>query len=362
MTTVWSFLLVLSVLIFVHELGHFLVARFFGIRVLKFSIGFGPRVWGRIKNGTDYCISAFPLGGFVKMLGEDKEDEVNAEEMKYSFSNKPLWQKALVVAAGPMSNLLFAWIIFFFIYMAYGNPVILPIIGEVQKESPAEMAGIKAGDQITSVNGREIHSWDEVSKTIKSTKGGEVQLLIQRGEERIEMLVTPGIKKIKNIFGEEVATPIIGVTASGNLKIERLDPFSAFGSAFLRTYELIFLTIKGIIKLIERVVPLSSLGGPIMIAQMAGQQAELGVLNLFFFMALLSINLGILNFLPIPILDGGHLVIFGIEGLIRRPLSGKQLEVLNKTGMVLLGALMLFVFYNDIMRIINKINPFDLAK
>lgn len=357
MTTVWSFLLVLSVLIFVHELGHFFMARFFGIRVLKFSIGFGPRLWGIVKNGTDYCISAFPLGGFVKMLGEDKEEKVNPDDIPHSFSHKPLWQRAMVVFSGPFYNLLFAWVIFFVIYMAYGNPIILPVIGNVQPGSPAEMAGIKSGDHIISVYNKPIYSWNEVSNTIKSAKGKSVTIKVKREAKELQMTVTPEIKKLKNIFGEEVETPIIGITAAGNLKIERLDPFTAFGSAFVRTYELIFLTIKGIIKLIQRVVPLSSLGGPIMIAQMAGQQAELGILNLFFFMALLSINLGVLNLLPIPVLDGGHLVIFGIEAVLRRPLTVRQQEILTKAGMIFLGALMLFVFYNDIMRLIGHL-PF----
>ncbi len=355
MKTIWSFLLVLSVLIFIHELGHFLVARAFGIRVLRFSIGFGNRIWGVVRGGTDYCISLFPLGGFVKMLGESPEEPVEPRDVPVSFSHRPVWQRAVVVAAGPLSNLGLAWAIFFVIFLAYGNPILLPVIGEVQQGSPAAGAGLVSGDVIRSANGREIRTWDEVSRAIRAGGGAAISLQVERDGQIRKVSVTPRMDKLKNIFGEEVNTPVIGVTAAGNLEIERLDPLSAFGHAWTRTWDIIVLTGQGFWKLIQRVVPLSSLGGPIMIAQMAGQQAELGPLNLFFFMALLSINLGLLNLLPIPALDGGHLVLFGIEVLRGRPLSMPQQEIIQKVGMAIIGTIMLFVFYNDIARLFGFI-------
>ncbi len=353
MTTLWSFLLVLSLLILVHELGHFLVARAFGVKVLKFSIGFGPRIWGIVRGGTDYCISAFPLGGFVKMLGEQPGEEIPEEERQYSFNHKPLWQRAAIVAAGPISNLLFAGFIIFAILILYGNPVLLPEIGEVQPDSPAQSAGLKPGDMIVAVNGHPIETWEELSKIIRSSKGKPLKLLVKRDGKELAISVTPKLKKVKNIFGEESEVPIIGVTAAGNLKIEKLNPLSAFSLAASKTYDLIALTFKGFLKIIKRDIPLSVLGGPIMIAQMAGQQAQQGMLNLFYFMALLSINLGLLNLFPIPVLDGGHLLFFAIEAITRKPLSMRQREIAQQIGIFILMALMLLVFYNDIARLMG---------
>ena len=357
-TTIWAFLLVLSGLILVHELGHFLVARGLGIRVLKFSIGFGNRLFGIVRNGTDYCVSALPLGGFVKMLGESPNEMVDPEDIKVSFSHRPVWQRALVVAAGPFSNFLFAWVIFFFILLIYGNPVLLPVIGEVNPGSPAMEAGIRPGDKIIEINGNPITSWDEVAHAIRTYGHRPLAITIHRDGRELDVVVTPRVNTVKNMFGEEVKAPLIGVTAAGNLRIEKIGLISGVIMAFERTWDLIVLTVKGFIKIFERAVPLSSLGGPILIAQMAGQQAELGLLNLFYFMALLSINLGFLNLLPIPVLDGGHLLFFAFEAIKGSPLNPRQMEYAQKAGFVILGLLMFIVFYNDIMRLLGVIpNP-----
>jgi regulator of sigma E protease len=355
MTTAWSFLLVLTGIILVHEFGHFIVARSFGIRVLKFSIGIGPRVWGVVRGATDYCISALPLGGFVKMLGEQPDEEVPPEERTWSFSHKPAWQRSFVVAAGPVFNFIFAWLIFFVIFLGYGKPVILTNIGDVQSGSPAEKAGVMPGDRIVAIDGQEVHKWEEVSKAIEANKGDAVLLTLQRGRKTISVDIIPKIYELKNIFGEEIKVPMIGVSASGDMEIEKLSPLNAIGQAFSRTWELIVLTGQVIVKLFERVIPLSTLGGPIMIAQMAGQQAELGILNLFYFMALLSINIGFLNLLPIPVLDGGHLAFLAIEGITGRPLSMRQKAVAQQMGIFILLVLMVLIFYNDIARLLGFI-------
>lgn len=358
MTTLWSFLFVLSLLILVHEAGHFFVARFFGIRVLKFSLGFGPRVWGIIRNGTDYCLSAFPLGGFVKMLGENPDEPVAPKDEKESFSHKSVWQRALVVLAGPVSNLIFAWFIIFVILLSSGNPRILPIIGHVNPESPAAKAGLMAEDRIISIDGQQINSWDAVSIAIKAAKDRAVHLEIKRDEEVLHFTITPELQKVKNIFGEEVLSPILGISAAGKLEIDKLGPIQAIFVSAERTWDMIALTVQGFIKLFQGVVPLSTLGGPVMIAQMAGEQAQHGMLNLFFFMAMLSINLGILNLLPIPVLDGGHLAFYAVEALRRKAFTQQQMIIAQRVGMAFLGALMLLVFYNDILRIIGLPNPF----
>ncbi len=351
MTTFWSFLLVLSALIFFHELGHFAVARAFGIRVLKFSIGFGPRVWGVVRNGTDYCISAIPLGGFVKMLGEQPGEDVDPLDQPYSFSHRPLSQRALVVGAGPFANFLLAQMIFFFIFLFYGNPVLLPEIGSVKPDSPAQAAGIKPGDVLVSVNGKDVKTWDDVSNYIGSSDGKDIRLVIKRGGQEFEVSVIPQVTSVKNIFGEDIKRPLIGITAAGKLRIEKVNPFRAVILSLERTWDLTKLTWEGFVKIVERVVPLSALGGPIMIAQMAGQQAEQGMLNLFYFMALLSINLGLLNLLPVPVLDGGHLFFYAIEAITGRPLTTRQMQIAQQIGFLLLGSLMLLVFYNDIARL-----------
>jgi regulator of sigma E protease len=358
MTTVWSFLFVLSLLILVHEAGHFFVARFFGIKVLKFSLGFGPRVWGIVRNGTDYCLSAFPLGGFVKMLGENPDEPVAAHEERESFSHRPVWQRALVVVAGPVSNLIFAWFVIFVILLTHGNPRLLPTIGHVNPESPAAKAGLMPEDTVISINDRHIDSWDEVAAGIRAFGGKAVKLEIKRGDEVIQLTVTPDLQKVKNLFGEEVMTPILGISASGALEIDRLNPIGAFAISAKRTWEMISLTVQGFVKLFQGVVPLSTLGGPVMIAQMAGEQAQHGLLNLFFFMAMLSVNLGVLNLLPIPVLDGGHLAFYAVEVVRRKAFTQQQMILAQRVGMAFLGALMLLVFYNDILRIIGLPNPF----
>ncbi len=353
MTTLWAFILVLSGLILVHELGHFLVARGFGIRVLKFSIGFGPRIVGFEKGGTDYCISAIPLGGFVKMLGEQPNEPIPDELKHLSFSHKPVWQKALVVAAGPLSNIFFATFIFFWIFMIAGQPILLPVVGSVQKGSPAQHAGIKPGDEIISVDGKKIDSWDELSLIIRSSKGKQLLLEIKRDKKTLFIKITPKVEELKDIFGEKVKIPVIGVTAKGVMRTIHLSPLKALKDAFISTWNITVLTVQSFIKLIERVIPLSTLGGPILIAKLAGQQAKQGLMNLFYFMAVLSINLGLLNLLPIPVLDGGHLMFFLFEAVTGRPLSMRQMEIAQQIGIIILGALMLLVFYNDIARVLG---------
>ena len=355
MTTAWSFLLVLSGIILVHEFGHFIVARGCGIRVLKFSLGFGPRVCGVVRGATDYCISLIPLGGFVKMLGEQPNETVPPEEVSWSFSHKPVWQRFFVVVAGPAFNFIFAWLIFLLIFLAYGKPIILPDISEVQTGSPAEKAGVMPGDRIIAIDGRNIHKWEEVSEEIRANDGSTIVLTLQRGQTTVSVDIIPKIYKLKNIFGEEINVPMIGVSAAGDFEIEKLSPLTAIVQAFSRTWELIVLTGQVIVKLFQRVIPLSTLGGPIMIAQMAGQQAELGILNLFYFMALLSVNIGFLNLLPIPVLDGGHLAFLAVEGIMGRPLTMRQKAIAQQIGIFILLALMVVIFYNDIARLLGFI-------
>jgi len=357
MKFVLSFVVVLGLLIFVHELGHFLFAKLFRVKVLKFSLGFGPRLIGRQHGDTEYLISAFPLGGYVKMLGENPQDEVSESETAGSFAGKPVWKRFIIVAGGPLFNLLFAVLVFCFIFAYAGIPKPLDTtqIATVSPDSPASLAGLKQGDVILSINGTKTDHWESISELISKSNGKPVTLSVQRGTATLELVSTPKSQETKSIFGEVTGTRyFIGISRSEETVFEKVSIGKALAAGVTQTGAFIYLTFMGIIKMIQRVVPASEMGGPIFIAQIAGKQLEAGWLNLLNFMGLLSVNLGILNLLPIPILDGGHLVFYSVEAIRRKPLGLKAQEVLQQIGLVILGSLMLFVFYNDLVRIFKS--------
>lgn len=357
MNSLLSFIFVLGVLVFVHEFGHFLFAKLFGVRVLKFSLGFGGKLVGKKWGDTEYLISAFPLGGYVKMFGEHQEEEIDVAEQERSFSHKPVWQRFCIVAGGPVFNLLFAVVLFFGMFFLAGLPEAIDTttIGKVSSGSAAEESGVKVGDTIRSINGEETSSWIQVSDLIRESGGADIIMVVEREGEMMTIEAVPRMEKIKNIFGEEVGERyLLGITRSEGLTYKKTSMDKAIEAAFIQTWNLIYLTIMGIVKIIERVIPASELGGPIRIAELAGQQMEAGWMNLLYFMGLLSVNLGILNLLPIPVLDGGHLVFLTIEGIRRRPLSDWAMETSQKVGIFLLLSLMVFVFYNDILRLVQR--------
>jgi len=357
MISVLSFVIVLGILIFVHEFGHFLFAKLFKVKVLKFSLGFGPKLVGHKIGETEYLISAFPLGGYVKMVGENPSEEIEEGDRLRSFAFKPVWQRFIIVAGGPLFNLLFAVLLFFFIFSFAGlpTPVSGTTIGSVSPGSPAEKAGLQEGDKILEINGQKTAEWSEVSELIKNSDGQQVVLLIKRQGETLKVTGRPEMQEVKNIFGEATGKRyLLGISRSEELTYEKVSIGEAFLAGLEQTWGFIYLTIMGIIKMIQKVIPASELGGPILIAQMAGKQLESGLMNFFYFMGLVSVNLGILNLFPIPILDGGHLVFFSVEALRRRPLEQKTQEMLQQIGLIILVSLMIFVFYNDIIRLFSK--------
>jgi regulator of sigma E protease len=357
MNSVISFIIVLGLLIFVHEFGHFLLAKLFGVRVLKFSLGFGPKVYGRTYGDTEYLISALPLGGYVKMTGENRDEDVSFTEQPHSFAHKSVWKRFLIVLAGPAFNLFFAIFVFFIIFAIAGLPVPKAgtEIGAVTQDSPAQAAGLKTGDIIVSVNGEKTPDWENVSRIIRESGGNPVTVVVLRDGREIEATGQPERQDVKNIFGEVVDERfLLGISRSNEVTYEKVSIPEAFVAGINQTWTFIYLTIMGIVKIIQRVVPASELGGPILIAQLAGQQMEAGWINLAYFVGLLSVNLGVLNLFPIPILDGGHLVLYTIEAVRRKPLELRTQEKLQQMGMLLLGSLMIFVFYNDIVRIFTK--------
>jgi regulator of sigma E protease len=342
--------LALALLIVVHELGHFLVAKRVRVGVLKFSIGFGPRVLGKRVGETEYLLSAIPLGGYVKMLGEDPEEKIEPALKERSFSIQTLWKRTAIVLAGPGFNLLLAVGLFTIVFFL-GVPVLTTKVGEVRKGFPAEQSDLRVGDEITFVNGERVRKWEDLSERIRNSGGKPIHFLVLRQGREIPIVVVPHRSESQTLFREKEETWIIGVAAGREVLTERLDPISALVQGVSKTAELSYLTLVALIKMVQRVIPADSIGGPILIVQMAGRQAKEGWSHFLFFVAVLSVNLGVLNLLPVPILDGGHLLFFLIEKFRGKPLDLRVREIAQQVGLFLLILLMVFAFYNDVSRI-----------
>jgi len=443
-TNAFAFVIVLGVLIFIHEFGHFLFARIFGVGVEKFSLGFGPKIWGVTRGITDYRISAIPLGGYVKMVGESPDSEIAPEDIHLSFTHKKLHEKALIVAAGPVFNLLLAWVIFWVLIFTNGRTSLKPVIGEMEPESPALAAGLMSGDEIVSIAGNPIKTWDEMESIIENSSGSELKLVYLRGGKEFSANLQPSLFPGKNDLGEKVkiygigAMPIIrpvldyvdkegpaykaglkegdrllsangkpveswtaftkhisdgngnilnvqverdGKTMEFSLKPERKEIKTPLGEKFekymvgimgardiihisfgpiesvkescTQIWWVCKLTALGMIKFVAGSLPEDNIGGPIRIAEMAGDQARAGLNYFVYFIAAVSANLAVINLFPVPVLDGGHLLFFGIEAIIRRPISRKIKEVCLQIGMFMLLTLMAYVIYKDIMRLVH---------
>ncbi len=348
---IFALVVVLGVLIFFHELGHFLVARLLGVGVEKFSLGFGPRLIGKKIGITDYIISAIPLGGYVKMVGEQPDVDLDPADIPISFTHKNVWKRILIVAAGPFFNIILAVIIFFGIFQISGMFILRPSVGEVHEGTPAYRGELKKDDIITSIDGVQLSTWEEMAKIITASKGRPLVVSVSRGDSTLVVNVTPELKIFQNIFDEDVKRFVIGITASGDGFSKDLNIFQSLSESIIQTYKITVMTIKGVVKLLQGAISPKTLSGPIMIAQMAGDQAREGATNLIFFIALISINLAILNFLPIPVLDGGHLLFFFIEAATGSPVSIRVREIAQQAGIFVLILLMIYVFYNDIARV-----------
>lgn len=430
-------IIILGILIFIHELGHFLVAKLCGVYVEKFSLGFGPRLIGKKIGETDYCLSAFPLGGYVKMYGEQPDEKPDESKKGRSFSEKSAPKRAAIIFAGPIANILLAIVIFWGLFMV-GFPTYSPVIGQVEKDSPAAIAGLTSGDKILSVDGKPIKTWNDFQAIVEaspnkkleiSVDGGKtfsvtpknvevndifnekqligdigttlyvppvigtlqagmpatdagimqgdrilslngekisdwgqaaayirsrpdeaIKITIQRGNALLDFNVTPKISEVKNEKGEKIKVGLMGISPSEGDVVVKYGIIESMMLGFEKSYDFTKLIIVGFGKLIQQKVPADSLGGPIMIVQMAAESAQSGFATLLIFMAAISMNLAIFNLLPIPVLDGGHLLIIGIESITRRKLSEKIVGGFQMAGFALLIGLMVFAFYNDIMR------------
>jgi regulator of sigma E protease len=448
MQKAWWFLVVLGVLVAFHELGHFLAARWVGVKVLKFSLGFGPKLFGRQVGETEYLLSAVPLGGYVKLFGEDETEATTPEDRRRSFAHQGLWGKILIVAAGPGFNFILAYLIFAG-WLATGSPLFVPTfrdlsadvealvpgspaatagmeIGdrvvkvngkdistkselldavakskgqpisiEVRREgqakpltvtpvqvpgdvatgedplftigveetpplvtsvmhgSPASAAGLQAGDRVVSIEGHAIYSWAQMTTQVKEHPQKPLRVEVLRNGQRVALTVTPTAEKV-TANGQTVEVGKIGISGPGRSLMRSDNPLEAAYHGLEATWGWTELTTIGLYKMIVGDISSKNIGGPLTIANISGEAASQGASSVVFLIAILSINLGVLNLLPIPILDGGHLLFFLIEGILRKPLGERQRELAQQVGLVLLVGVMIFAFWNDLERIFSR--------
>ncbi len=445
MQKAWWFLVVLGILVAFHELGHFLAARWVGVRVLKFSLGFGPKIFGRQMGETEYLLSAIPLGGYVKLFGEDETEATTPDDRRRSFAHQGLWGKVLIVAAGPGFNFILAYFIFaLWLSFGYTLPVptfkdIAPIIEAVAAGSPAEQAGLMVGDNVKKIDGRDIatrielfdaaakgngapltleilrdgrtqtltitpiqasgrtasreeagyylgieeippvvnevvpgkpaaiagfmggdrvlsiegtsiQTWSQMTALVRESPGKALHVEVLRNSRRVALTVTPATETT-TVNGEQVQVGKIGIAGPDRSLMKSTNPLAAIYNGLEATWKWTELTVIGLYKMIVGDISSKNIGGPLTIAKISGEAAEQGPSNVIFLIALLSINLGVLNLLPIPILDGGHLLFFLIEGILRKPLGERQREFAQQVGLVLLVGVMIFAFWNDLERI-----------
>jgi regulator of sigma E protease len=452
LTSILSAVIIFGVLVVVHEAGHFAMAKRLGVRVIRFSVGYPPKIWGIRRGETEYALGATPLGGYCRMLGDEVGEERGAEEIggyleqigldivtaarahglrssgatetdellaiaerlyskvgdvsnalstdlvgrelkseeallleeihhtdnvetaikniaahpprtlvqsyeSRSFPTQPLWKRVLIVLAGPASNIVFAPVLLTLVFML-GVPIPLAVIGEVQKGTPAAAAGLREGDVVVSINGKPVDTWEKFSDTVRASNGAQLDITLKRKVDGTDTLLTIPVKPMQaeqtTPTGSKVAGWIVGVKAKGDYRVQRYGPLDSVSQALAATVNLTGQLVVGIASIISGATPVrEALGGPIRIAQMAGQYAHQGFADLAMFTVMLSIELGIINLLPVPLLDGGHLLFFVFEGVRGKPLELRYREMMLQVGLFLLVALMAFVIFNDISRIVQ---------
>lgn len=358
--TLIPFIIVISVIVFVHEWGHFIVARLCGVRVETFSIGFGKELFGwNDRHGTRWRVSLLPLGGYVKMFGdadpastadENALQEMTEEEKKSAFHYKPLWQKASVVFAGPAINFIFAIIVFVGFFMFIGYPQTPPVAGDVLEGSAAAEAGMEPGDRILEIDGEEIHYFADISRLVSLNPEHELKFTILRNGEPLEKVIVPTLEETTDAFGNTVKVGRLGISTA-DLIYEPVGPGDALVFAVRDTFKIVQSTLTAVGQMIAGDRGTEELGGVLRIAKYSGQSAERGIEGMLWFMAMLSVNLGLINLFPIPLLDGGHLFYYLIEAVTRRPVNQQIQEYGFKLGFSIIILLMLFTTVNDIIHI-----------
>lgn len=356
---VFWFLVVLTVLVFVHEFGHYIVARWNRVRIEVFSMGFGPELFGwNDRAGTRWKVSAIPLGGYVKMFGDADPSSMpssdvramTAEERAVAFHHKRLRQRAAVVAAGPLANFIFAIVALAGLFATVGQPFTPPQVGTVQAGSAAEASGIKPGDTIVSIDGESIERFEDVQRIVRLDPGRALAVIVQRGGQDVTLSVTPKLSEVTDRFGNKHEYGLLGIVGQG-VQYVRYDPLTAVVRATDETADIVGGTLQAVWQMIIGARSTDELGGPLRIAQMSGEVAQYGFTAILPFMAVLSINLGLINLFPIPVLDGGHLLFYAAEALRGKPLGQRAQEYGFRFGLALVLTLMVFATWNDLVHL-----------
>ena len=355
-TAIVSFLVVLTVLVFVHEMGHYLIARKNGVRVEVFSVGFGPEIIGWTDNSlTRWKICAIPLGGYVKMFGDSdpastksvSSEFFSKDDVRVSFHHKSLAQKTAIVAAGPIANFLFAVVLLTVLFAIVGQKHAPPIIDKIASGSAAQEAGLLVGDRIIRVDNTDINKFNDLRRIVSPNPNRNLLFLIERDGRKIEIDVVPSLTEVRDASGTMIKVGLLGVS-SMQTSTKLYDPISAFKEALAESWSISTQTLDYLGQILIGARGTEELGGPIRIAKISGAVAEIGASSLIYFMAVLSINLGLINLFPIPVLDGGHLVLYLLEFVRGRPLGQKAQEAASFAGLGIVIALMIFVTLNDI--------------
>lgn len=360
------FILVISLLVFVHEMGHYLVGRWCGIRSTAFSVGFGPELIGFTdKRGTRWKISAVPLGGYVKFFGDEdvssKPDSdglsgLTLEERAHTLAGAKLWKRAATVAAGPIANFILAIMIFTVLFTVYGRMISDPVVSEVRPDSAARLAGILPGDRLVAIDGEKVQTFEDVRRYVSIRPGTQINVTVERDGQDLSLPMVPTRTETTDQFGNKIELGIIGITTDqtrGNFRHVSYTPVEALVEGVRETGHVITGTFNYIGNLVTGRMNADQLGGPVRVAQASGQVATLGVGALIQLAAVLSISIGLLNLMPVPILDGGHLVFYAIEAVRGRPVGSGAQEVAFRIGLAMIFSLMVFATWNDISSLIG---------
>jgi regulator of sigma E protease len=360
LTYIVPFLVILTVLVFVHEFGHYLIARWNGVRVEVFSIGFGPEVFGWCdRAGTRWKFSTIPLGGYVKMFGDSDASSglpvpglarLAPAERDVSFHYKRLGQRAAIVAAGPAANFLFAIVVLAVLFMTYGQPFTPAEVGLVTQGSAAEQGGIQVGDVIVNIDEHTVHRFEDVQQVVRLNPGVPMTVVVRREGQEQTLHVTPSRTELTDRFGNHYEVGLLGIGRSGMEYVKR-DPVTAIMQAGTETWDLSVSTMKALWQIIIGTRATDELGGPLRIAQMSGEVAQGGIVAVLWFMAVLSINLGLINLFPVPVLDGGHLLFYAAEAVRGKPLGQRAQEYGFRIGLAMVLTLMVFATWNDLVHL-----------
>jgi len=358
------FLFVLTIVVFFHELGHFLVARWAGVKVLTFSLGFGPELAGfNDRHGTRWKVSAIPLGGYVKFFGDESEASTPSsetlaamtdEERAGSFHHKKVGPRAAIVAAGPIANFILAIVIFACLFTFFGKPSTSAQVDKIEAGSAAAAAGFQAGDIVTAIDGKAIGSFSDMQRVVGAHAGDQLSFTVKRGNSTVQLQGTPQLREVKDPFGNTHRLGVLGITRStapGDVVTEKVDPATALWLGVKETWFVIDRTLAYIGGVFTGREAADQVGGPLRIAQISGQVATIGLSALVHLAAVLSISIGLLNLFPVPLLDGGHLLFYAIESIRGRPLSERAQELGFRIGLGLVLMLMVFATYNDILHL-----------